>query len=313
MAVGPVVLGLVVGLIGTMIGSFAKIFLKKAHNVERDNGPVSLIRFNRGLGVAGMIVNPLVDLLAFAVGTTSVVSVTAGPSVLFNLMLAPFVLNEKWSQLDVLGAVIVTIGMIGVTLSANDDPPPITEFAQVYDLFLTVRFQYFALGFGIWGALLVLSMTQGTLWSKLAWGALGGTVGGLFFLAKCLTTFFQFGTDPWVHWQSYVISSGALLSPLAGAILMNAALARYDAMYVVPTYQALLVLIGATSGVIFFDEYSGMTVENCVIFGLSVFATMMGIVCCLYANIVANKSAPAYEILEPSGFKLRNSVADEGF
>jgi len=311
MAVGPVVLGLVVGLIGTMIGSFSKIFLKKAHNVERDNGPVSLSRFNRGLGCVGMVINPLVDLLAFAVGTTSVVSVTAGPSVLFNLMLAPLLLNERWSRLDVLGAVVVTIGMVGVSLSANDDPSPITEFAQVYDLFVTPRFQYFALAYAIWGSLLLLFMSQGTVWSKLAWGALGGTVGGVFFFAKCFTTFFQFGTAPWIYWQTYLISAGAIFTPLGGALLMNAALARYDAMYVVPTYQALLVLIGSTSGVIFFDEYSGMTIEDVVILGVSVFATVLGIVCCLYANMAANKPEHAYEILEPSGFKLRNSVADE--
>lgn len=296
-----------------MIGSFSKIFLKKAHNIERDGGPLSLLRFNRGMGLLGMIINPLVDLLAFAVGTTSVVSVTAGPSVLFNLMLAPLVLNERWSKLDVLGALVVTIGMVGVTLSANDDPPPITDYTQVYDLFVTSRFQFFALGFSIWGVLLLIFMTRGTFWSKLAWGALGGTVGGLFFLAKCFTTFFQFGITPWEHWQTYLISLGAVLSPLGGALLMNAALARYDAMYVVPTYQALLVLIGSSSGVIFFDEYSGMSTEDGVVFGLSVFATVLGIVFCLYANMAANRSEHPYESLEPSGFSLRSSVADEYF
>jgi len=301
MAVGPVVLGLVVGLIGTMIGSFAKIFLKKAHNLEKDNGPVALVRFNRGVGCVGMIVNPLVDLLAFAVGTTSVVSVTAGPSVLFNLMLAPLMLNEKWSKLDVLGAVVVTVGMVGVSVSANDDPPAITAFPQVYDLFSTARFQYFAIGYSIWGTILVLFMALGTFWSKLAWGALGGTVGGVFFLAKCFTTFFEFGSAPWVHWETYLISLGAILTPLGGALLMNAALRRYDAMYVVPTYQALLVLIGSSSGAIFFDEYSGMTLDSIIIFGVSVCVTVLGIVCCLYANMSSNKSEPEYAILESSG------------
>jgi len=43
---------------------------------------------------------------------------------------------------------------------------------------------------------------------KFAWGALGGTIGGLYFFLKSLLLLCGMGGYVWGHWESYFIALG---------------------------------------------------------------------------------------------------------
>lgn len=97
------------------------------------------------LGGALLIVpNVLCDVVAFSFAPQSVVASIAGLSTVFNLLMAPMILGEQWSKMDVLGAVLVISGCVGVALTVSAQPHPDYEFVQMLGMFGSARFLTFA-------------------------------------------------------------------------------------------------------------------------------------------------------------------------
>jgi len=49
--------------------------------------------------------------------------------------------------------------------------------------------------------------------------------------------------------------------------ILNRGLKNYDALFVAPMYQAMLVFVGALSGVFFFDELEVLETDMRILFG----------------------------------------------
>jgi hypothetical protein len=71
----------------------------------------------------------------------------------------------------------------------------------------------------------------------------------------------------------------ALSSAGGGIYVLDLGLREYDALYLVAIYQALLILIGSVSGVIFFHEIAGMNSWwQLVVYPVSIATTVGGII-----------------------------------
>eukprot|EP01051_Picozoa_sp_SAG22_P010534 SAG22_NODE_954_length_6332_cov_4.111343_1_plen_287_part_10 len=107
----------------------------------------SRVEFPRRCWAGGallMLPSGLLYCAAFALASQSLVSCISGLSTLFNLLLAPLILGEKWSRSDVLGVLLVIGGCVGVGLTSESQPHPSYSFRQMLGMFRSRRFIEFA-------------------------------------------------------------------------------------------------------------------------------------------------------------------------
>ncbi|KAI9920452.1 hypothetical protein PsorP6_015764 [Peronosclerospora sorghi] len=83
----------------------------------------------------------------------------------------------------------------------------------------------------------------------------------------------------WYRPETYVIFVAALSSAGGGIYVLDIGLREHDALYLIAICQAFLTLIGSVSGVIFFDEISGMNKRwQLVVYPFSIVTTVGGII-----------------------------------
>eukprot|EP01043_Picozoa_sp_COSAG02_P004204 COSAG02_NODE_108_length_36286_cov_19.437478_7_plen_346_part_00 len=253
--------GVGLGLGATLLATLSKIAMKHAHNVTAAAGkPTRWSRCYLALGLALLALNPPMDVAAFAFAPQSVVAATAGSASVFNLMLAPCTLRESPSRWDVFGAVLVTVGCIGVGIY-SDKTPEDYSYSELMGFFAEPTFVKFSVGVVLWiallssGCILTVEGKIAMLMQKMAWGAISGSVGGFYVFLKCSVSWV--GGDGWAawgHWQAWLVLIGAIATAVGGVWLLNEGLRRYDALFIAPTYQAMLVVMGSVSGLVFFGE-----------------------------------------------------------
>lgn len=271
--------GVFLGLLGTLLGSFSKIFLKLAHNVSKDDPALS--RLYWVAGVVAIAFNPPMSLISLRYTPESVFAATGGTAALFNLALAPWLLNEQFTDQDVYAAVAIALGCLGLAWSEADAiASPDVSYQQLSSRFVTPEFLFFSVATLAFSAVMCAMILKvcGDIWHKRAIGALAGIIGGMFFFTKAFITCLSL-PEPWSHAITYKVGIFSLLSAVGGIVVMNEGLRRYDAVFIAPVYQAFLVLMGAASGEAFFGDFRRLQATNRMIACLSVLVMCGGIVC----------------------------------
>ena len=189
-------LGFGAGLLGALTATFSKLYIKRSHNLVKKTGESSQAsRLSFGVAVFLLVINPGFDAISFGLAPQSVAATTAGPAVLFNLLLAPKMLKEKWTRWDVIGSVLVCIATAGIGVSGNKDPPKF-DYDELLALYSTSRFLHMMLAWSgvmsIFLAFILVPSAPYTL-KMVSWGCASGSVAGLYFFVKTLNTMFSFG------------------------------------------------------------------------------------------------------------------------
>lgn len=283
-------LGVALGLGATLFATLSKIAMKHAHNVTAAAGMSTCqSRCFLALGLALLALNPPMDIAAFAFAPQSVVAATAGSASVFNLMLAPCTLREKPSRWDVVGAAMVTVGCIGVGIYGDKEEEDYS-YSELMSFFAEPSFLKFSVAVVMWIALLsagcILSVERkaAQLMQKMSWGAISGSVGGFYVFLKCTVSWIGGGEwAAWAHWQAWLVLIGAVVTAVGGIWLLNEGLRRYDALFIAPTYQAMLVVMGSVSGIVFFDEADQIGRESLLGFACSLGVIVLGSMACVLA------------------------------
>ena len=84
-------------------------------------------------------------------------------------------------------------------------------------------------------------------------GAMGGVVNTFL---KCTTEVIKAGE--WSRAEAWVIHMGSVLGGLVQFVFLNDALKRYEALYVVPVYQAVLMVSSILTSQIFFGDFKDL-------------------------------------------------------
>jgi drug/metabolite transporter (DMT)-like permease len=224
--------------------------------------------------------------LALKYAPQSVVAATGGTTSAWNLVFAAIILQEPWGGWDVVGTVLVCAGCVGVATFGSKETPSYT-FDEIIALFGRSNPQFLAFAFALswWIGLMVLVLVlpeerTGAQMRKLAWGCISGAVGGLFFFVKASLNLLD-EPDAWGRWQSWAIAGAAAASSLIGVILLNEGLRRYDAVFITPVYQGVLVLVGSLSGVAFFQELENFSWARIYAFLSSLMLIVVGLWICM--------------------------------
>lgn len=86
------------------------------------------------------------------------------------------------------------------------------------------------------------------------------------------------GDNCFVHFETYLIALALIGCLFAQIHYLNCGLMHYDALSVVPIYQAYWIISGVLGGAIYFQEIRSFSVEQALMFLLGICTTIFGVV-----------------------------------
>jgi drug/metabolite transporter (DMT)-like permease len=262
-----------------------------------------------------LALQPVLDLCALKMAPESMVAASSGTTSAWQLFFSVTFLREPWGVLDIIGNALVCLGCIGIGIIGAQEEKVEYGFGELLGRFTSPKFLGFSLLWAIWMCLMLsfIKLKTGVgrdgrgrpdpntpealsfraQCKKFAWGSISGSIGGLFVFTKCALSFLDQGSEPWGHWECYVIILTAIGCALGGVVLLNEGLRRYDAVFITPVYQGLIIVVGSLSGAAFFDELRGFSTWGYVTFLGALAAIAVGLYVVLVAGIdPARKGLP---------------------
>lgn len=280
------IVGLLMSIGAAAVGALGKLGLKKRHMlIAADEGKSSKrSHIVLVMSLFALILNPVLDVTSYAYLSQTMKAPLAGAVILFNVVFAPFIVDEMPSRIDLLASALICVGTITFAVVGPKAVPDYT-FDELLSFFSRTAFLIFcavisALLVGL--ALCIWLPSISEPMKKAAYGIASGVVGGLFFFTKCFATFFKIGSaEPWEHWQAYGIALGALGSALGGLLILNAGLERYSAYFIPPIFQGVMMITSAAGGATFFNELKDMTTVEMAVYivGLAIILAGIAILC----------------------------------
>ena len=64
---------------------------------------------------------------------------------------------------------------------------------------------------------------------------------------------------------------------LSGLVLLNTALRKYDALFVIYVYESFYIISGAVSGICFFNDMDHFSAGRCILYSFSMGCILVGI------------------------------------
>lgn len=108
------------------------------------------------------------------------------------------------------------------------------------------------------------------------------------------------------HFESYLLALALIGCLLCQIHYLNCGLVHYDALSVVPIYQAYWIITGVLGGVIYFQEIRSFSVQQALMFVLGIITTIFGVVL-LSQRKPAHPPAHAKRKMLERGFSFTSS------
>lgn len=96
--------------------------------------------------------------------------------------------------------------------------------------------------------------------------------------AELLKSAFHGDNDCFLHVEGYLITLALVGCLLCQIHFLNRGLSYYDALSIVPVYQAYWIISGVLGGVIYFQEIRAFSIEQACMFVLGIATTIFGVV-----------------------------------
>jgi len=117
---------------------------------------------------------------------------------------------------------------------------------------------------------------------RLSYPSVSGAIGAQSVLfAKCSVelsiNWFRNNDVIFYHYQTYLVLICMLLTICLQIKWLNDGLKRFDASFTVPVFTAFWIVLSVTSGLVFYDEYQGMTWGQLGMFFFGVFISITGV------------------------------------
>ncbi|CAI5721489.1 unnamed protein product [Peronospora destructor] len=255
------------------------------------------------LGFVLCVVGSVLDFVAFGLAPQSLLAPLAALTLVWNMVLAPCFNKEKLSKKDIVSTLIVFVGAtIAVVFASHTSPSyNLDMLMQLYRDPLTIV--YFCVVFlAIVANFAAIKIVDGlclmsrrhriiqvgtpAMWATIrlvGYAGLAGILGGqsvLFAksLAELLKGVFHGDVSCFTHYQTYLIALALIVCMCLQIKYLNGGLVHYDALSMVPIYQAYWIISGVLGGVIYFQEIRTFSVLQVVIFVLGIGISIFGVV-----------------------------------
>jgi len=132
------VIGVLLSLTASLFGTMGKVLMKLAH-LKNENRLLFA-----GATLCVIVLNPVFDAWSYQYAAQSVLAPMAGFSVVWNIILSPYILKERLSEQDIHGSVIILFGCVFVGVSGSHVTPEHTP-AELFGLFKETIFICYAI------------------------------------------------------------------------------------------------------------------------------------------------------------------------
>jgi len=251
------------------------------------------------MGFAGITVGSIFDFAALGFGAQSVVAPLGSLTLVANMFFAQYFHKEIPSQMDILATGIIFIGCV-LSVAFATHKNEICDIESLLALYQKPRF-------AIYGLTILVLLTCAYLsvryienvvsmygkrsskyqkvfrYHRFLYTFLSGVVGAQSVLfAKSLielvvSSFTGNSRIFLAHIGSYGIFCGMFLSITLQIYFLNCALSLFDALYVVPVFQAQWIVFSVIGGGVFYGEFTGFDFSQGLAFLAGVVLTVIGV------------------------------------
>ena len=286
----------VLSSIATAIGTLMQ---KKAHNLqqskpyaEKDPEYFGIV-LNKYWLIALMIMVffPLpFDFLSFALAPQSVIVPMSGLTIVCNQALAPYFVNEKLTKIEVIGTMIIIVGVALTTVTgATSTKSDSYNACQIIDRYLDLDFLIFALcmlGLIFLSLYWVHSHHHPKAFEKLRpemYAFIAGGFGAMLQVAFKAVGELAKGSvggtkeNPWETIHPYYHIFAIVVFALLMISYINRGLSLYPAVTFTPMYFTNLIVCSSTLGLVYYKEYENYLPWQWALFPLGIVIVCIGI------------------------------------
>lgn len=288
--------GIGLQIFSSMCGTAGKIFVRLSSLQKTKHPLMSKILFRVGL-VTNTAVGPLIDVSAYSFAPQSLVAPFGGLDVVWNALLAPFILNEKLTRHRAVGSALVMTGSIGSACFGNQEDPLYTiEYieATLFNQHVLIYFLVFLCWY-FFNQFFLMRWRTGSFIKGLSYGWTAGSLAGNMWCTKLAielvqTSIVQRDPEPWKTWIPYAALLGAAFFAIVNAYFLTRGLQHYEAFFMITTVEGSMILSASLSGAIVLRDVYELPPWRIALYSLSVMVVILGMMI-VFKGEAASKSS----------------------
>ena len=277
-------IGVLLDMIATLAGTIGKQLLRYAVLTKE------MRYYPLGLFFTA-VVDPVFDLSAYSFAAQSIIAPCAGMVVVWNVLLAPYTLQEKLTASRLIGAVLVCIGTVIMGLCGNHDEVDRTVAEYIALFSRPAAIIYYALFTLYCGAMTYVILRKGRFASSFAQVALGGSFAGNMFTTKAVVEMADCFRDydrtaeeiegcspnPFLGPTPYLFASVSLALACISLWLLAVGLRDFEALYMITVFEGFMIISGAVSGNVVMNEAAHQQTYELVLYAMSIGIILCGL------------------------------------
>lgn len=276
--------GIGLQIFSSMCGTAGKIFVRLSSLQKTKHPMLSKFLFRIGL-VTNTAVGPLIDVAAYSFAPQSLVAPFGGLDVVWNALLAPFILKEKLTRHRLVGSILVMTGSIGsACFGSQEDPLYTIEYieATLFSWRVLIYFSCFLVWYSF-NQFFLMRWPIGSLIKGLSYGWTAGSLAGNMWCTKLAielvqTSIVQRDAEPWKTWIPYCALLGAAFFAIVNAFFLTRGLQHYEAFFMITTVEGSMILSASLSGAIVLRDVYDLPGWRIGLYSLSVMVVILGMV-----------------------------------
>lgn len=246
-------------------------------------------------GCCTMTCGSVFDFVAFGLAPMSLLAPLAALTLVWNMLIARWLHAEVVDRANIVATAVI---FAGVTLAVifSSHATPLYTVQRILQLFLAPEAIAYLLltcaAMAASAAALWRSRGRRPGWKVFAYGMLAGAMGGQSVVFAKATV--EIIKAAMVGAASMLSAAPWLVGGLTAALLvtqlrvLNAGLAEFPALTMIPVYQSVWILASTLSGLIYFAEWGGLTgvQQGCFVFGTALTLAGIGVLLRAQGNVV---------------------------
>lgn len=289
-------IGVALEIVSTMSGTIGKQLIRLSEVRKTKNPGFSNMAYWAGI-VINTAVGPIIDMAAYSFAPQSLIAPFGGLDVVWNAMLAPYLLNEKLTKRRIAGSVLIVLGTILAGCMGNHKDSEYTlEYLE--DTLINFRVLIYFLAFSVWFLLnrcFLMRRPVGSAIRGVSLGCTAGTIAGNMFCVKAVVELVQTSirdqdSEVWLHWLPYAMLAGAIFFALSNVVYMTRGLKEYEALFMVTIYEGSMIVANCLSGAIVLQDLRTLEAWRVSLYSLSILIICLGMYV-IFSQEAMNKSS----------------------
>lgn len=295
-----------------MSGTVGKQVIRLSETVKKKSPTASKPLFTAGI-IINTLVGPIIDMAAYSFAAQSLIAPFGGLDVVWNALLAPYVLQEKLTPQRVYGCGLICLGtaMAGAFGSHTDKEYSIESLEELLVNFRVLAYFVVFFAWYLMNVMWLMKRPIGDPIRGISLGATAGTITGNMFCVKAAVELIQASIhdgkgEYWLHWMPYVMLLGAVFFAITNVFYLTRGLQEFEALFMVTVYEGSMIVSNCISGSVVLLDLKELEAWRIALYCLAVLIVVAGMFV-VFSNELKNRSSLASGKASLPEEELRNT------